>query len=311
MNLRQDARLNMYFAVKDYLTTNTALVTSLPNFPGFFTTFLNGITHVQSCAELQMFDKSGFKTNKSQLKSTLVMLAADASHKIQAYAKFTNNQLLLSETKFTDSDLKNASDNALRDMAQCVYDRVQSNLAALAPYGISAATQTALLGAITSFVAAIPKTRIGAIDSKQGTFQLNNAFTTTDAALKNIDMVVKILALSQPVFYEGYLSARKLIVKGTNSLSLKGLVRDAATGEPIKGATLTFSFDPSVARAKGAKPVKDIVKKSADKGRFSIKSMPTGVYLVTVTKAGYADQVVSIAVADGDLTDLIIDLVKN
>lgn len=118
MTLRQESKLSMYLAVKSFLASNTAITTPLPNYAAFSTAYLAGVVQVQTFSEQQMFDKSGIQVNKAQLRASVVSFAADASRKVQAYARFTNNQLLLSETKFTESDLKTASDNELRDNAQ-------------------------------------------------------------------------------------------------------------------------------------------------------------------------------------------------
>ena len=64
--------------------------------------------------------------------------------------------------------------------------------------------------------------------------------------------------------------------------------------------------------AKSAKAATEsVIKKTAEKGGFNIKSLPLGMYTVTITKVGYADQVATVAVADGELTDLNIQLSKN
>lgn len=54
----------------------------------------------------------------------------------------------------------------------------------------------------------------------------------------------------------------------------------------------------------------EIVKKTAEKGGFNIKSLATGTYQVTSKKVGYADQVVTISVNDGEMTELKISLEK-
>ena len=41
MNSGQESQLSMYFATSDFLTTNTAIVTPLPNYADF-STILNG-----------------------------------------------------------------------------------------------------------------------------------------------------------------------------------------------------------------------------------------------------------------------------
>lgn len=311
MTSRQESKLSMYLAVKDLLSGNASIVSSLPNYAGFYTALQNAIVQIQTYGEQQMFDKKGIKVSKVQLRNTLVMLAADTSRKMQAYAKFANNQLLLSETKFTESDLKLAPDTALRDNTQGIYNRAQTNLAAVAPYGISAATQTTLLNAINAFVAAIPKPRLGTADKKLSTLQVKNGFIAADGALSNIDTLVEILKLTQQNFYSNYKTARKIIETGTSSLAVKALIIDAITGEPIKGVKVKFSLDTSATKAKAARIVDDVVKKTAEKGGFIIKSLPSGMYKVTLSKNGYTELIETIAVSEGELTELNIQLSKN
>ncbi len=215
---------------------------------------------------------------------------------------------MLSETKYNESELKKASDNKLRDYAQGIYDRAQGNLVALEPYGITADTQTILLNAINLFVEAIPAPRLGKTDTSQNTKQLANAIADADTSLANIDSIVEIIKLNQPLFYNGYKSLRKPIYSGTGSLSVKGFVTDAKTGEPLKNAILSFELNGNGNLMKVAKLSDTIVKKTAEKGGFNIKSLAPGIYKVTVKKNGYTDQETSISVNGGESTDLNIQL---
>ena len=318
MNTRQESKLSMYLAVKDFLTANASIVTPLPNYSGYFTTFQNSITQIQTYAEQQMFDKTGISVSKKQLRDNLVALAADTSRRLTAYAKFANNQVLLKEIKFAESDLKKCADTVLRDYAQGLYDRAQTNLTALATYGIAAATQTALQAAITAYVNSIPKPRLGITDKKQSTIQLANNFDAADAAIYNIDTIIEIVKVTQANFYNGYKTARKIVITGTNTLSVKGLITDASTGEPLKGVTINFCpecIEPTQkAAANGMSAVKEeivLTKRTAEKGGFNIKSLPEGVYKVTIKKNGYQEQVVTVAVTDGEMGDLNVALSKN
>ncbi|NTW50701.1 MAG: hypothetical protein HGB19_13420 [Chlorobiales bacterium] len=203
MNSTQESKLSMYLAVKEYLTANAAILTPLPNYSGFFTSFQNSVTAIQTYSEQQQFDKTGIAVNKRQLKQTLITLMGDTSRRITAYATFANNQVLLKEIKVSESRLKKLADTALRDAAQGIYDRAQTNLTALATYGITAATQTAFQTAITAFVTAIPKPRLGINDKKQSTLQVAANFKTADTALDNIDTTVDMIKLTQANFYSG------------------------------------------------------------------------------------------------------------
>jgi hypothetical protein len=50
------------------------------------------------------------------------------------------------------------------------------------------------------------------------------------------------------------------------------------------------------------------VKKTASKGRFSIKTLASGTYLVTATKEGYATQTTTLYVNAGELTNITLAL---
>lgn len=54
-----------------------------------------------------------------------------------------------------------------------------------------------------------------------------------------------------------------------------------------------------------------LTKRTADKGGFNIKSLPEGIYSVNVKKNGYKPQVLTLAVNDGELNELNIEIVKN
>jgi len=315
MTNREESRLSMYLVLRDWQANYTAITNPLPNYTANSTTFVNTIPLIQNVAEQQKISKSGLTDNKNQLKEALIITIADYSGKLGAYAKFTNNPILAKEIKFTAGRLKKEADTAVRDFAQIVYDRAQPIVASLSAYGITAASQTALLNAISAYNASIGKPAAGKAESAQLTKQLDVLFATAETALANMDAAVEIVKLSQPNFYNGYKSARKVIVTGTGSLSLRGLVTDVETGEPVKGATVSFALDGGVqmmaksGKATSATPI--INKKTAEKGGVNVKSLSAGTYQVTIKKVGYADQVVTVSVNDGEMTVMNVSISKN
>ena len=294
----QESKLSMYLAVRDFMTANNAIVTTLPNFAANQTAFQAAVTQIQVNSTLQVFNKKGIAANKVAAKKTLIGLALDTARKVTAYAKLNNNQVLLAEVNYTESALKKISDTTLRDAAQGIYDRAQSNLTALATYSISAATQTALQNAITAYNTEIPKPRLGIMERKQATTLLTSLFKTTDAALENIDATVEIVRLTQPNFYNSYNSARKTIETGVGSIAMKCLVTDAATGNPLPVATVKFMLNGELV----------LTKKTAAKGGFVVKTLAAGTYAVTAIKAGYKDEVLQLFLSEGEMQELVFKM---
>ncbi|MEI7597595.1 MAG: carboxypeptidase-like regulatory domain-containing protein [Bacteroidota bacterium] len=298
----QESRLSMYLTFKDYQAPYTAITNALPNYSANYTIFLNTIPQIQSFSEQQKMSKKGITEGKNSLKETLIVMAADYARKLSAYAKFTNNATLAQEVKFTESKLRQVADTAVKDYAQIVYDRAQPIVALLSTYGITAANQTAMANAITAYNASIGKPGLGRSERTQTTKQLVALFKTAEDALANMDAAVEIVRLTQVNFYNGYKSARKVIETGVGKLSVKGMVSDGKTGLPIKGASVSFS------RVGGK--VKDVVKKTAEKGGFNIKLLPLGMYRVTLKKVGYADKIIELSVNDGEMSIVDVNLDK-
>ena len=310
MTSTQEDRLSMYLTFKDYQAPHTSITDGLPNYSENSTIFLNTIPQIQSIWEQQKLSKKGVTDSKNQLKETLIVLTADYARKLGAYAKFTNNAKLAQQVKFSEGKLRQVADTAVKNYGQIVYDLAQPLVGSLAQYGITDETQATLADAITAYNDSIGKPGAERSEGTQLTKQLATLFKTADTALENMDAAVEIIRLTQVDFYNGYKSARKVIETGAGSLSVKGLVTDAQTGLPLKGVTVSFALDGGIAKAASTTSEPELVKKTAEKGGFNIKGLESGMYQVTLKKAGYANQVTTISVSDGEMTELKISLEK-
>jgi hypothetical protein len=310
MTIEQESRLSMYLATRDYLVPNSSIIKGLPSFQENFTSFQSTIMQIQDIAEQQKIDKTGITEGKNQLRMALAELAADNSRKLTAFAKLNNNPTLLGEVKFNESDLKRCADTALKDYSQIVYDRAQANISALADYGITEATQNSLLNAINAYNASIAKPKIGITERSQATKQLVVLFKMADASLSNMDATVEIIRLAQPNFYNGYKAVRKVVETGAGSLALRGCAIDVLTGEPVMGVTFKFFSDENTDKETAAHGNASLIKKTAEKGSFNVKNINEGVYQVRVTKPGYKEKIITVSVAEGEMTDLRVGLEK-
>ncbi len=302
MNILQKVKLTMYMVVKDFLRLNATIVEKLPNYKANATVLDGNILKIQGAAELQAFKKTGIADEKNRLRASLIAQAEDFSLKLVAYAANIGNMILLKEVKYSKSELSRSADADLKNKAQCIYNRAHENIAALAGYDITEGMVTTFLDTINSFNEAIPTVREGATSKKLYTTQLEDLYKEMDAALGNIDRIVEIVRLSHPDFYRGYQNSRLVIKRSGGSVALKGVVTDASSHEPLRGVTLIIAPVDGIGAA--------IVKKTADKGGFMVKSLPEGVYNVTVSKSSYKDQVVTVAITNGELSVLNVEMNK-
>jgi len=309
----QSSRLGMYLTVRDYCILNASLLTNLPNFSPNQTTLQNTILSIQNVGEQQKIDKKGGTVGKKQFAANLVTIAADNARKLSAYAKFTNNPTLQGEVHITEGSFRNFSDSDLKDYAQIIYDRAQTNVAALASYGITAATQTAFLAAINAYNASLSTPRVNTTVTSQATKQLVLLFDTADAALENMDASVEIIRLTQPNFYNGYRTARKIVNTSVSTFAFKAKVTDAQTGAPLANVTLTFipvSNTGTLKAASTSNGKASIVKKTANGGGLNVKNMPDGTYQVEIEKPGFKKQIVTINIVNGEMFVLEVALEK-
>jgi len=105
---------------------------------------------------------------------------------------------------------------------------------------------------------------------------------------------------SQPKIYKEYYDTRKVVTR-SGSLTVKALVTDAASNAPVVDAVVSFRLDG----------VLILEKTSAEAGRFNVKSMDEGNYVVTTTKMGYQTDVRDVVIVANELNSITIALKKN
>lgn len=312
MTTSQERKLSMYYSVKDFLAANAAIVNTLPNFGGFNTNFNGYISQIEATRKLQEADKTGIAKNKLSLKEDLVAKAVDVARKVGAYAAVTNNMVLAAEVNYTESALEQSADTILRDKAQVIYDRANSNLAALASYGVTAAILTALQVAITTYASNFSKPKQGINDKKQATDGLVDLFKLADGVLSGkMDKIVEVVRASQPVFYTGYSNARVLGSFGFKKLALKTLVKDAKGDVVGKANALLLSANDLKALNKATTPKPVLKKKTSDLGQFRVKSLASGSYVLQVNKPGYKPAEVTINIVDGETSEVVVVLERE
>jgi hypothetical protein len=309
MTTYQERRLNMLMALRDFLAMYIEITKDLPEFAQNCAVIQDIINKIQLLAEEQKSDIKGLTEDKLEIKKNLVFVSADNARKISALAKLTSNIKLENAVKIGRSGLGRVSAVALRDYARIIYNEGQANIEALSNYGVSAESQKSFLDLINRFNDSIAKPRVGITGKKQATNELSVLFETADKTLAKMDAAVDIIRLIQGKFYEGYKTARKQLDNGKSLVSLKAWAIETGKGEPVKGAIFTFRLETQNPETVNGEA--EIVRKTAKKGTFNIKEMPAGNYTVNVNKPGYKGKLMVASVAEGEMTELHVELEKS
>ena len=293
-----------------FLNANAAITGTIPGYSTYLPIIVTTNNQIQTAKVQQENDESGNITAKNQIRATLITQTMDVIRKTVAYATVVNNSVLFEQVKYTESAVNKSSDSNLTSISQVVHDAANANAAALVAYGVTAANITTLQATIISFIAAIPKGRVGTTDGEEATQLLATLFKTLTDTWTKIDTLVEVVKVTQPNFYSEYQNVRKVISTGTGSFALQASAKELNNGEPISKATFTFAPSNGLLKSAATNGKDNIVKKTAAKGKFNIKSMAEGTYTVTITKPGYKDQFVTVNVVSGELAKLDVVLEK-
>ena len=305
MTAEQEIKYKMYLGIKDFLTSRSALLTPLPNFEMAHKIFLSSISGIQILAEQESLEKSWMTQSNRELKESLVLLTGDIARKLHTFALFMSDQVLMMESRFTQSELENYPDKVLIDHARVIYDYAERYISSLTPYGIKAATLIDFKKAIDSFFASMPLEQQNSTPSKVITIQPPDYFRNADESLQYIDALIDIIRIPEPNFSYAYKQLRKTVVYKTQSVALKGTVTDAETKAPIKGVTIALVRKDS----KEGQPA--IVKNSAAKGDFNVKSLEEGIYEVILNKGGYKELIITSTLNKGELNEINANMARR
>ncbi|MFA5817806.1 MAG: hypothetical protein WC854_00825 [Bacteroidales bacterium] len=95
MNTKQESKVKMYSATRDFLVPNEAITINLPEFAQNFTVLQSTIREIQLISETQKEVRTGLAKDKKDVRNTLIALSADNSRKVFAFAKIAGNKTLM------------------------------------------------------------------------------------------------------------------------------------------------------------------------------------------------------------------------
>jgi hypothetical protein len=277
MNSTQESKLNMYHAVVNHGDANAATLATVPAFLTAFNAFKSVFSSISSTAQLEAQVLSGITLDKAQLRQNLCQQAADMGSVIFAYAASVSNNQLQQQVNFSARELLRLKDDLLAPTCLNICDAAQTNLAALLPYGITAATVTALTNAIDAYTTAVPSPRNAV--SQRAAYKASIAllFKQADAIIKNqLDKLSVQFKTAHPQFLKEYKNNRVIIDAPSSATQIKGTVTNGSQQTPVFGAAVELLG-------------KAVTVTTNTRGNYSIKSIEPGNYQVKISKQGYQD----------------------
>ena len=313
MNINQEDKFSMYYVVKNTCEKYQTTWTTNAVFAATYNLWVAKIPLIEQNRDAQTLETTGITTDKTAKRNSMTEKTLFMINRLQSYANVVNNPELLESIKYSASDLKKSRDTDVVGICNTVLAKSNANAAAIVTYGVTAAMITELQAAITAYSATLAKPKAAKSQTKTATENLTKLFKEADELLvKRLDLDIELFKTSKPEFYSQYKTARIIIPTGGGATSVLGSVNLAGSGEPLKGVSFTFVAETNgmMKTAAATETTKPIVKKSADKGKFRA-TLPENTYKVIVEKIGYKKQEIMITVANGETTNLNIELEKN
>src|SRR6476660_2153955 len=115
MTDRQEIKLSMFIAVRNFINDNITELDRLPGLLTFSEQFSSLVDEVKSIRFKQRTKRKGISLSKAEIKNELIFQAYNMSRKLVAYAQLVGNSALKSEVGYSHSHLRNASASVLQD----------------------------------------------------------------------------------------------------------------------------------------------------------------------------------------------------
>lgn len=254
----------------------------------------------------------GINIAKNELRNELCKSTAILCCQGLLFAQIHHDASFKESVNHSESNLNNYPEKKLIEVASIVNRDCLTKKAELLQVGVTDQALDVNSELIYRFQALVVTPQKAINDKKGYTEQIRGLLKENDEILELIDIGINLIKDKYPDLYASYKSARKVIVTGKNYISLRAQITDSVTFEGIKGAKVTFTPNTektSITPEEVKKNTKE--KVTAEKGIFNIKSIAEGDYNVVVTKKGYLTETYTITIAEGDMFELKVNLVKE
>ncbi|HUM51548.1 MAG TPA: carboxypeptidase-like regulatory domain-containing protein [Chitinophagales bacterium] len=280
MKGKQENTLTMFDTIIAVLALNLPLITAIPALLAKFNLFKTLTEEINDIVLAQILQIEGRTEDKNAAKEKLALHANVVAEVVKSFAMDTNNDVLKVEVDYSETDLIRLRDIMIQQVAQIIYTRANTNIVALADYGITTQIMDDLLDAITKYQSKLPTPTVARDMREVATTELKEKIKEANDLLRfNMDSGMGVFKLTNLHFYRLYKNARSIIDlhgSATDTTGVvKGVVKDVATGLIITGAVIEVIDNLDVVSS-------DVL------GEFELNLEP-GTYSIRVNKDGYSE----------------------
>lgn len=212
MNQVQENRMSMAYAAIQVLDQNTLIWNGVPAMVQAHTEFKANLTALEGAVAKQVADIKGHAKDKAAAEEKMIIKALAMAGSVMAFATVNNDNGLADSMDITPSELNRYRDSVVAQRCQTVHDAANTNIVALAAFGILPADVTALQALIDGYVALIPQPRNMITARKGATAEIGALVRDTMKLLtRRIDRLIKQFNFSNPEFVKQYFDARIII----------------------------------------------------------------------------------------------------
>jgi hypothetical protein len=212
MEKRLENKFSMYKVVRDWLNSN---ITHLEKLPGFTETFNEYTSILDMIVELDKNKTavtSGITKTKGEAREKLEIQIAEMVRILKVHATFNNNQVLLNDIDFTESQLSRSSEQLLLVRANKIAEHGTAVQELAEALGLTPERLDNLNAAIRTFEEQQSTVRSAIVNRKDSGEQLDARMDEIDDLLKGkIDLLMELSQNTQPELYNQYKASRMII----------------------------------------------------------------------------------------------------
>ena len=232
MTTKQLNKLTTALAVEGICDANTVIIATVPAFAASYADVQSHVTNIQTLWQAQAQNTRGIAEDKQQARLAMCNTALPVAKAVHAYATKAQNNTLADGVDYSLSDLMAGRDTESARRCQEIYDTANTNLTALADYGLTAAKLALLKAAIAAYNLFVTKPREVRAQHKTTTGSIQTEFDLLDGALGVLDDLIQQFAPASQKFVDDFNNARTIVDTSASHASPAPPTPPPATPKP-------------------------------------------------------------------------------